>query len=65
MTQWPRVRAKAAVNAPHSRRFARFGGRAPTCQCMVGGDFGTAFTQLFSLSAGGLKEVTSAQSETQ
>jgi hypothetical protein len=37
------VRAKAAVNAPHSRRSARFADLAPTRQRLDCGDFSTAF----------------------
>jgi hypothetical protein len=39
------VRAKAAVNAPHSKRFARFASFTPTRQRLVCGDFSTAFAR--------------------
>jgi hypothetical protein len=39
------VRAKAAVNAPHSKRFARFASITPTRQRLDCGDFSTAFAR--------------------
>jgi hypothetical protein len=45
MTRKARVRAKAAVNAPQSKRFAKFAASAPTRQRLDCGGFSAAFAR--------------------